>query len=246
MFLSDTKLGWIKKLKPSKDLTVQELLRRDSTSKPNRNNANVDEIMQRFAPLTDSRDIAFIIEKETEIRQMMLDIYNELPESKRARIEAVNNKPKAEESPTLLQTNGSLTMYATEIVMAAAERVALNHKWKVAIAIVDAFGDPMLAKRVNEAFPASFEIALGKARASVQFNEAKNNGSRIGDIHDAAHGALAIMIDGVLRGGIGVSGHTAKLSFIAKLGITALTEAVAAAAGDISVRLCIFCGSIAV
>ena len=87
---------------------------------------------------------------------------------------------------------------------------------------------------------------LGKARASVQFNEAKNNGSRIGDIHDAEHGALAIMIDGVLRGGIGVSGHTAKLSFIAKLGITALTEAVAAAAGDISVRLCIFCGSIAV
>jgi uncharacterized protein GlcG (DUF336 family) len=50
-------------------------------------------------------------------------------------------------------------MYAAEVVLVAAERVALNHKWKVSIAIVDAFGNPMLAERVNEAFGESSGVS---------------------------------------------------------------------------------------
>ncbi|KAL7532753.1 hypothetical protein ACHAXR_004825 [Thalassiosira sp. AJA248-18] len=110
--------------------------------------------------------------------------------------------------------------------MAAAEHLALSNDWKVSIAIADRCGNPMTVKRLNDAYPASFEMAVGKAKAAVQLG---SNMGQVGDYHDVSQGGLAIIIDDLICGGIGVSGvKPARLELVADAGINALREAAVA------------------
>eukprot|EP00579_Thalassiosira_antarctica_P005113 CAMPEP_0201884820 /NCGR_PEP_ID=MMETSP0902-20130614/17571_1 /ASSEMBLY_ACC=CAM_ASM_000551 /TAXON_ID=420261 /ORGANISM="Thalassiosira antarctica, Strain CCMP982" /LENGTH=350 /DNA_ID=CAMNT_0048413833 /DNA_START=20 /DNA_END=1072 /DNA_ORIENTATION=+ len=259
VFLTNRKLaggGWVRKLNANKDLVVQELKRRDPTAKPNKSNRGVDEIVQLFKPITDPRDLAFIAKKEGEFRQRMMHTLDECENRKtnrknvgsdssmstphkRPRIEGDGEKVEQiggniEEGSQHLQSNGSITYQAAEKVMAAAEQIVLANRWKVSIAVADANGNPIMVKRLHDAFPASFEIAVGKAKTAAQFD--KNTGE-MGDAHDVSRGGLAIVIDDICCGGIGVSGQKpALLELVADAGINALkntTESVQETEGNI-------------
>mmetsp|Transcript_19013 Transcript_19013/g.32703 ORF Transcript_19013/g.32703 Transcript_19013/m.32703 type:complete len:360 (+) Transcript_19013:81-1160(+) len=244
-FLTNRKLGgggWVRQLKAGKDLVVQELKRRDPAARPNKSNKGVDEITQllKERPITDPRDLAFIERKEGEFRQKLMDMLKECQSGKVARKKLLGKRPRieysddgvqdeavdcenaySEERIETLQSNGSITYLAAEKVMDVAEQLALSKGWKVSIAIADANGNPMMVKRLLDAFPASFEVAVGKAKAAVQCY--KNVDYNIFDAHDVSRGGLAIIIDGVCCGGIGVSGQKpAKLEKVAIAGIEAL------------------------
>lgn len=240
VFMTNRKLaggGWVRKMNAKKDLVVQELKRRDQLAKPNKSNRGVEEIVRLFKPITDQRDIDFVVKKENEFREKMLRVLEE-QESKRVaqRVSPKRQRVDGDETKSVggnieggsehLQSNGSLTMYAAEKMMEAAKQTALSYRWKVFIAIADVNGNPMIVKRVDDAFPASFEIALGKAKAASQLG--KNTG-RLEDYHDISYGGLAIVIDNVCCGGIGVSGERpAKFELIADAGIDALKDMAAA------------------
>lgn len=233
VFMTTPKLGgggWIRKLKPNKDLVVQELKRRDPYARPNKNNRAADEMMQLFTPLTDPRDVAFVTMKELEFRQKMINMLKECEDAKkevrRCSLSTPSKRPRVDYSNAYagsvegggmyIQPNGSLSMHAAKAVLEAAEEYAARCKWKVSIAIVDAVGNPMYVKRMEDAFPGSFEMAIGKAKRAVHFKQL--NGSGAGD----AKGSLAIIIDDVCCAGIGVAGESAKPDAIAAEGINAL------------------------
>lgn len=245
-FLNNRKLaggGWVRKLNANKDLVVQELKRRDPMARPNKSNRGSEELVKLFPPIIDLRDIAFITKKEGEFRRKMMNTLNECemkpkrgrnsvggqssasPAStpfKRPRIAAnlcVNLGGNIAGGSQNVQPNGTiLSSQAADKVMASAEQLALDYGWKVSIAISDANGNPIMVKRVNDAYPASFEMAVAKAKTAAQFGR-----TGPGDFHDVSRGGLAIAIDNVCCGGIGVSGEKpAKLELIANAGIDAL------------------------
>lgn len=61
----------------------------------------------------------------------------------------------------------TLTSSAAEKAMDAACQEAAANGWSVTVAISDAGGVPILVKR-SEAFPASYEIAVGKAKTAAR------------------------------------------------------------------------------
>lgn len=64
-----------------------------------------------------------------------------------------------------------ITMEAAEKAMEEAAAVAISNHFKVTICIVDSGGIPLLVKRLDGAFPASYDIALGKARTAAAFRK---------------------------------------------------------------------------
>eukprot|EP00578_Thalassiosira_sp_NH16_P018798 CAMPEP_0181086344 /NCGR_PEP_ID=MMETSP1071-20121207/5697_1 /TAXON_ID=35127 /ORGANISM="Thalassiosira sp., Strain NH16" /LENGTH=305 /DNA_ID=CAMNT_0023168175 /DNA_START=115 /DNA_END=1028 /DNA_ORIENTATION=+ len=235
-FLTNKKLaggGWVRKLNPNKDLVVQELKRRDPAARPNKSNKSADEIVQLFTPITDPRDLEYIAKKEGEFRKIMLNLLEDFQRARdsRSQRESVSSplrskRPRTGDKGTggniaggnqHFQSTYSLTMHAVEIVMDATEEAALSYAWNGFIAIADANGNPMMVKRVGEPFPASFEIAVGKAKAAAHM------GTFLGNTHDVPRGGFSIVIDGICYGGISLSGQkTASLELIADAGINAL------------------------
>ena len=119
----------------------------------------------------------------------------------------------------MLQSTFSLTSAAAQAALDAAEQEASANGWKVTIAIADAGGVPLLVKRCDEAFPASYEIAVGKARTAAQFHKPT------GVLEDAANvsegssrsallsapfvlmrGGLPIFVNDICIGAVGISG----------------------------------------
>jgi glc operon protein GlcG len=68
----------------------------------------------------------------------------------------------------------SLTGAATQKALLAAEQYAATKGWKVTIAIADAGGTPLLVKRCDGAFAASYTISVEKAKTAALF--CKNTG----------------------------------------------------------------------
>lgn len=112
----------------------------------------------------------------------------------------------------------SLTTAAVEKALAAGEREAEKNGWKVTIAITDTSG-PLIVKRCNSAFPASYDIAVEKANTAVKFQK------KTGDLENAVNvadgksrtallsapfvlmrGGVPIFINGMCVGAVGVSG----------------------------------------
>lgn len=242
IFIADKKLegirGWVRRFTANKDLIVQEVKRRDPSARPNKKNRTVDELMKLLKPITDPRDIAFVMEKEREIRRDMLNQLEDFerrkksPVRKRRSADTENDnlgrphrrqRMRPEEDPRRhLLSDGSLTRRSAERIVAAAERAALANGWRVCVALADADGNPTIVKRPRHAFPASFEIAVGKARAAAHCGgDAKRLGCALGD----PRGATAVVVDGVCCGGIGVAGEaSSKLEWVAKAGINALKD----------------------
>eukprot|EP00579_Thalassiosira_antarctica_P027784 CAMPEP_0202009724 /NCGR_PEP_ID=MMETSP0905-20130828/16289_1 /ASSEMBLY_ACC=CAM_ASM_000554 /TAXON_ID=420261 /ORGANISM="Thalassiosira antarctica, Strain CCMP982" /LENGTH=127 /DNA_ID=CAMNT_0048568245 /DNA_START=223 /DNA_END=606 /DNA_ORIENTATION=+ len=103
--------------------------------------------------------------------------------------------------------------------MEAAEQEASAHGWKVTIAIADAGGVPILTKRCDDAFPASYEIAVGKAKTSAQFRKPTGVLEDSANVSDGSsrsallsapfvlmRGGVPIFVNEMCIGAVGVSG----------------------------------------
>mmetsp|Transcript_20992 Transcript_20992/g.38483 ORF Transcript_20992/g.38483 Transcript_20992/m.38483 type:complete len:192 (+) Transcript_20992:77-652(+) len=119
----------------------------------------------------------------------------------------------------MLQTTFSLTSAAAQTAMEAAEQEASAHGWKVTIAIADAGGVPILTKRCDDAFPASYEIAVGKAKTSAQFRKPTGVLEDSANVSDGSsrsallsapfvlmRGGVPIFVNEMCIGAVGVSG----------------------------------------
>ena len=118
-----------------------------------------------------------------------------------------------------LQMKPTLTLeIATQMADEAARHVR-DHGFAMFVAIVDAAGVPLVVMRHNDAQPASFDIALHKARAAVGFRR-PTRGFEDRILKDgrvnlvtldgiiAVEGGIPCLVDGVCVGAIGVSGGT--------------------------------------
>jgi len=103
-------------------------------------------------------------------------------------------------------------------VLAAAERLALQHGHRVVMAVVDPWGEVVLLQRTPGAQVASSRVAVDKARTAAIFvrpsreMEEQVTGGRLGAL--ALHGASALtggiplVVEGEVVGAIGTSGET--------------------------------------
>ena len=121
--------------------------------------------------------------------------------------------------PIMLRSTSCLTSSAAQVAIDAACRVASDNEWRVTIAVSDAGGVPLLVKRCDDAFPASYEIAVGKARTAALFRKPtgvlEDSANVSGGSSRAAllsapfvlmRGGVPIFVDGACVGAVGVSG----------------------------------------
>lgn len=109
-----------------------------------------------------------------------------------------------------------LTLEDAKRIAAAAEAEAHRNSWRVVIAVVDDGGHLLYLQRSHETQFGSIETAIQKARAAVAFqrptkaSEDAVMGGRL--IHLAlpgvipAEGGVPLEIDGMIVGGMGISG----------------------------------------
>jgi glc operon protein GlcG len=127
-----------------------------------------------------------------------------------------------------------LTLDDAKRVAAAAEVEALQNNWRVVIAVVDDGGHLLYLQRSHDTQFGSVQTAIQKAHAAVAFqrptkvSEDAVLGGRL--IHLAlpgvipAEGGVPLQIDGVVVGGLGVSGmRSFQDGQIAAAGVAALT-----------------------
>jgi glc operon protein GlcG len=126
-----------------------------------------------------------------------------------------------------------LTIAAVKAIMNAAEAEAIRNNWNVSIAIVDAHGELIAFRRMDNASIASVDISQGKARTAARLRRptkmladamASGNLAFLSvDGITALQGGLPIEAGGVVIGGIGVSGVTSvQDEQVAAAGVTAL------------------------
>eukprot|EP00584_Thalassiosira_punctigera_P002361 CAMPEP_0172539660 /NCGR_PEP_ID=MMETSP1067-20121228/10824_1 /TAXON_ID=265564 ORGANISM="Thalassiosira punctigera, Strain Tpunct2005C2" /NCGR_SAMPLE_ID=MMETSP1067 /ASSEMBLY_ACC=CAM_ASM_000444 /LENGTH=150 /DNA_ID=CAMNT_0013325385 /DNA_START=365 /DNA_END=817 /DNA_ORIENTATION=- len=119
----------------------------------------------------------------------------------------------------MLQTTFGLTSAAAQTAMEAAEREASERGWGVTIAVADAGGVPLLAKRCDGAFPASYEIAMEKARTAALFRKPTGALEDSANVSDGSsrtallsapfvlmRGGVPIFVNEMCIGAVGVSG----------------------------------------
>ncbi|KAL7532754.1 hypothetical protein ACHAXR_004826, partial [Thalassiosira sp. AJA248-18] len=123
------------------------------------------------------------------------------------------------ESNPILQPTFSLTSAAAQTAVDAAEQEAFLSGWKVTIAIADVAGIPLLVKRCDDAFAASYEIAVGKAKTAALFRKPTGVLEDSANVHDGhsrssllsapfvlMRGGVPIFVNGMCVGAVGVSG----------------------------------------
>src|SRR5512134_971218 len=117
-----------------------------------------------------------------------------------------------------VRTRRTIDNAGAEAVIAAAERHANEHGYRVVIAVVDPWGELVLLRRTPGAQVASSRVAVDKARTAAIFVrpsreiEEQVSGGRLGAL--ALHGASALIggiplkVGGETVGAIGASGET--------------------------------------
>jgi glc operon protein GlcG len=141
------------------------------------------------------------------------------------------------ESTTLPPYGPAITLDQAKRVMAAAELVAAENTWQVAITILDSGGNLVMFHRVDNTQLSAITVSEGKARTALQFKRPSKDlddaiarggpGNRLLALKDITpiEGGLPIVLDGKIIGAIGVSGAiSAQDSQVAKAGIDALTK----------------------
>jgi glc operon protein GlcG len=116
-------------------------------------------------------------------------------------------------------TTKYITLDDAKRAMAAAEAEARKNNWNMAIAILDAGGHLILFERMDDVQIGSVDVAIGKARTSVNF---KRPTKALDDLVSGGRnaflaiegvvplqGGLPVIADGKLIGAVGVSGGTA-------------------------------------
>lgn len=119
----------------------------------------------------------------------------------------------------MFKSTFTLTSAAAQAAMDAARQEATANGWKVTIAIADAGGVPLLVDRCDGAFPASYEIAVGKAKTAAQFHKPTGVLEDATNVSDGTsrtallsapfilmRGGLPIFANDVCIGAVGVSG----------------------------------------
>jgi glc operon protein GlcG len=128
-----------------------------------------------------------------------------------------------------------LTLQDAKHIAAAAEAEAQRNDWRVVIAVVDDGGHLLYLQRSHDTQFGSVETAIQKAHAAVAFqrptkvSEDAVQSGRL--IHLAlpgvipAEGGVPLQIDGVVVGGLGISGvRSSQDGQIAAAGVAALTK----------------------
>lgn len=128
-----------------------------------------------------------------------------------------------------------LTLEDAKRIAAAAEAEALRNNWRVVIAIVDDGGHLLYLQRSHNTQFGSVETAIAKAYHAIAFQRASKTSEdavlsgRL--IHLAlpnvipAEGGVPLHIDGVVVGGLGISGvRSSEDGQVAAAGLAALTE----------------------
>ncbi|MDD2720250.1 MAG: heme-binding protein [Gallionella sp.] len=127
-----------------------------------------------------------------------------------------------------------LTLEAAKHIAAAAEGEALRNNWRVVIAIVDDGGHLLYLQRSHDTQFGSVDTAIAKAYAAAAFqrptktSEDAVQSGRL--IHLAlpsvipAEGGVPLRIEGVVVGGLGISGvRSFEDGLIAAAGLAALS-----------------------
>ena len=145
------------------------------------------------------------------------------PSTKRAtQSHILGDNMSTNESTTMLISTFCLTSMAAQLAMDAASREASSNGWQVTICISDAGGVPLLVRRSDGAFPASYEIAVGKARTAALFRKPTGileDSVNVSSGHSRAallsapsfvlmRGGVPIVVNGQCVGAVGVSGVT--------------------------------------
>jgi glc operon protein GlcG len=130
-------------------------------------------------------------------------------------------------------TKPILTLEEARLIAAAAEAEARANNWNVTIAVVDDGGHLLYLQRSHDTQFGSVDTAIMKANAAVAFKRPTKTSEdavlsgRL--IHLAlpgvipADGGLPVLCDGVVIGGIGVSGvRSFQDGQIAQAGVAAL------------------------
>jgi glc operon protein GlcG len=132
-----------------------------------------------------------------------------------------------------------ITASGAEKAMNAAEAEAAANGWSVTICISDAGGVPIMVKRIN-AFPASYDIAVGKAKSAALFikdtallesavNVAEGNSrtAMLSSPFVLMRGGVPFVVNGTCCGAVGVSGvKPDEDEQVAKAAIAALEASV--------------------
>lgn len=139
-----------------------------------------------------------------------------------------------EKMPNDIPYGTSINLEQAKAAVAAAEAEAKKRDWKMAIAIVDPNGDPVLFMKMDSTQLASTTIAQGKARTAARFRrpsivffKAMETGHPYVATLDpgvvASGGGNLLMANGKIIGAIGVSGGTgAQDDVISQAGARAL------------------------
>jgi glc operon protein GlcG len=132
-------------------------------------------------------------------------------------------------------TKPILTLEDAKLIAAAAEVEARANNWSVTIAVVDDGGHLLYLQRSHDTQFGSVETAICKAHAAVAFQrptKASEDAVQSGRlIHLAlpgvipAEGGVPLEIDGVVVGGLGISGvRSFQDGQIAAAGVAALAQ----------------------
>jgi len=144
---------------------------------------------------------------------------------------------------SLLSSIGNISPEGAEIAMVGAQNEATSNKWDVTICVSDASGTPIHVKRLNDAFPASYEISVEKAKtaamfrketalleSSVNVDQGQSRAALLSAPFVLMGGGVPIMVDGVCCGAVGVSGVTPDQDAqTANAGVTAFLRSVSSA-----------------
>jgi glc operon protein GlcG len=115
-----------------------------------------------------------------------------------------------------------MSLDAAKKAMAAAEAEAKKSNWPVAIAILDTTGSLVMLQKLDNTQSGSVEIAIGKARTSLDFRRPSKAlqdvvagggaGLRLLSVRNmlALEGGVPVIVDGKIVGAIGVSGVTSE------------------------------------
>ena len=126
----------------------------------------------------------------------------------------------------------SLDLQAAKKMLKAAEKEALEQEVPMVIAIADAGGNLLAFERMDQAILVSIQIAMDKAYTAVfgkqntaQFGSAYRAGSLVPlFFHErwiTFPGGFPLIKDGVIMGGIGVSGGIDEDIFVARAALEA-------------------------
>lgn len=128
-----------------------------------------------------------------------------------------------------------LTLEDAKRIAAAAQAEAQRNDWRVVIAVADDGGHLLYLQRSHDTQFGSVETAIQKAHAAVAFqrptkvSEDAVAGGRL--IHLAlpgvipAEGGVPVMLDGIIVGGLGISGvRSSQDGQIAAAGLAALKK----------------------